>query len=120
MAWLVERDGKAAAVCVANARLIQKALEKEGAEAETKVVNKSVSSFLTASNEEFDLVFIDPPYEIPNDELVETITQLRLSKNATVVVERSSRTDEPTWPSGFSLDDTKDYGDTVVYWLTNN
>lgn len=120
VAWLVERDGKAAAVCVANARLIQKALEKEGAEAETKVVNKSVSSFLTASNEEFDLVFIDPPYEIPNDEVVETITQLRLSKNATVVVERSSRTDEPTWPSGFSLDDTKDYGDTVVYWLTNN
>ena len=120
VAWLVERDGKAAAVCVANARLIQKALEKEGAEAETKVVNKSVSSFLTASNGEFDLVFIDPPYEIPNDEVVENITQLRLSKNATVVVERSSRTDEPTWPSGFSLDDTKDYGDTVVYWLTNN
>jgi 16S rRNA (guanine966-N2)-methyltransferase len=120
VAWLVERDGKAAAVCVANARLLQRALEKEDVEAETKVVNKSVASFLSANTEEFDLVFIDPPYEISNDEVVENIGGLMLSKDAVVVVERSSRTDAPSWPAGFSLEDTKDYGDTVVYWLNAN
>jgi 16S rRNA (guanine966-N2)-methyltransferase len=117
-AWMVERDGKAAAVCVANARLVQKALEKEDAEAETKVVNKAVASFLANNTEEFNLVFIDPPYEITNDEVVENLSELKLTKDAVVVVERSSRTDAPIWPTGFELEDTKDYGDTVVYWLS--
>jgi 16S rRNA (guanine966-N2)-methyltransferase len=39
-------------------------------------------------------------------------------KDATVVVERSSRTDAPSWPAGYTLDDEKSYGDTVVYWLS--
>ena len=117
-AWMVERDGKAAAVCVANARLVQKSLEKEEVEAETKVVNKAVSSFLASNTEDFNLVFIDPPYEDNNDEVVENLAGLKLTKDAVVVVERSSRTDAPVWPAGFELEETKDYGDTVVYWLS--
>ena len=117
-AWMVERDGKAAAVCVANARLVQKSLEKEEVEAETKVVNKAVSSFLASNTEDFNLVFIDPPYEVNNDEVVENLAGLKLTKDAVVVVERSSRTDAPVWPAGFELEETKDYGDTVVYWLS--
>jgi 16S rRNA (guanine966-N2)-methyltransferase len=118
VAWMVERDGKAAAVCVANARLVQKALEKEDAEAETRVVNKAVASFLASNTEEFNLVFIDPPYEVNNEEVAENLAALKLTKEAVVVVERSSRTDAPIWPEGFELEDTKDYGDTVVYWLS--
>lgn len=118
-AWMVERDGKAAAVCVANARLVQKSLGKEEVEAETKVVNKSVASFLAGNVEEFDLVFIDPPYEITNSEVVENLAALNLAKDAVIVVERSSRNDAPIWPAGFELQETKDYGDTVVYWLNN-
>jgi 16S rRNA (guanine966-N2)-methyltransferase len=116
--WMVERDGKAAAVCVANARLVQKSLEKEEAEAETKVVNKAVASFLASNTEEFNIVFIDPPYDVNNDEVVENLAALKLTKDAVVVVERSSRTDAPVWPAGFELEETKDYGDTVVYWLS--
>ena len=119
-AYLVERDGKAAAVCVANARLVQKSLADEDVEAEIKVVNKAVTSFLASNALEFDLVFIDPPYEINNEEVATNLEGLQLSKDATVVVERSSRTDAPTWPSGYQLEDTKDYGDTVVYWLVKN
>jgi len=117
VAWMVERDGKAAAVCVANARLIQKALLKEEVEVETKIVNKAVASFLSTNDEEFNLVFIDPPYEIHNDEVVANLEELKLAKDAVVVLERSSRGDAPIWPAGFALEDTKDYGDTVVYWL---
>jgi 16S rRNA (guanine966-N2)-methyltransferase len=40
VAWMVERDGKAAAVCVANARLVQKALHDEELEAENTNVHK--------------------------------------------------------------------------------
>ncbi len=120
LAWMVERDGKAAAVCVANLKIVAKALLKEEVEFDGKVVNKSVSSFLAAPGEiYFNLVFIDPPYEITNDEILADLEALKeILKDATVVVERSSRTDAPIWPAGYTLDDEKSYGDTVVYWLS--
>ena len=117
---MVERDGKAAAVCVANLKIVAKALLKEEVEFDGKVINKSVSSFLVSPGEVvFDLVFIDPPYEITNDEIVSELELLKpLLKDATVVVERSSRTEAPNWPDGYVLEDEKSYGDTVVYWLS--
>lgn len=117
---LVERDGKAAAVCVTNLKLVTKALEKEEIELDGKVINKSVHSFLESTPElKFDLVFIDPPYEIGNDEIKANLTELQkhLKENASVVVERSSRDQQPEFPSYYSLNDTKSYGDTVIYWL---
>ena len=118
---LVERDGKAAAVCVTNLKLVTKALEKEELELDGKVINKSVHAFLESTPElKFDLVFIDPPYEIGNDEIVSNLTELQkhLGKNASIVVERSSRDKQPEFPIEYSLDDTKSYGDTVIYWLS--
>lgn len=117
---LVEKDGKAAAVCNKNAALIQKALEKEGFfDPVTKVVHKSVSSFLSTDAAEYSLVFIDPPYEVSNDEVVENLTALlpRLAKDAVVMVERSSRSEAIEVPAGLVLDEEKSYGDTIVYWL---
>lgn len=120
LAWMVERDGKAAAVCVANLKIVSKALLKEEIGFDGKVINKSVSSFLNAPGiEKVNVVFIDPPYEISNEEIQEDLEKLKpLLDNSTVVVERSSRTEAPVWPNGYSLEDTKSYGDTVVYWLS--
>lgn len=120
LAWMVERDGKAAAVCVTNLKSVAKALLKDEIEFDGKVINKSVSAFLASPGvTALDLVFIDPPYEVGNTEVVENLEALKpLLKDATIVVERSSRTEVPTWPAGYNLDDTKSYGDTVTYWLS--
>jgi 16S rRNA (guanine966-N2)-methyltransferase len=119
-AVLVERDGKAAAVCVANTYTVQKALGKQGIDVATKVVNKSVKQFLLENQVKLDLVFIDPPYEISNEEVSENLGALlpTLNKDATVIVERSSRDPQPELPAGYELDDAKNYGDTTVYWLS--
>jgi len=119
-AVLVEQDGKAAAVCNQNAQLIQKALEKEGFfDAITKVAHKAVSSFLNTDASEYDLVFIDPPYDVSNSEVIENLEALmpKLAKDAIVMVERSSRSEALAIPAGLELDEEKSYGDTTIYWL---
>jgi 16S rRNA (guanine966-N2)-methyltransferase len=119
---LVEKDGKAAAVCIQNSNTIQRALDKQGIEVFVKTINKSVGAFLTADSAEYDLVFIDPPYEIDNQQVEAELEALlpRLSKGAIVIVERSSRTEDLNFPAGYDFEEKKNYGDTDVNWLSKN
>jgi 16S rRNA (guanine966-N2)-methyltransferase len=123
LAHMVERDGKAAAVCVANAKSVQKVMVEELAEVETKVINKAVSSFLsTPTSDGYTLVFIDPPYEATNEEITSNLTALVpiLAADAVVVVERSSRTPKFDVPAGYESGEEKHYGDTAVFWLNHH
>lgn len=114
---LVEKNPQAAALCRANAAALGKAAPRKGAPQVT-VTSQSVQAFLDATDAGFDLVFIDPPYELSEDELAQNLASLapRLHEEAVVMVERSSRSPEPTWPAGLELDRRKDYGDTTLWW----
>lgn len=115
-AILVESFKAAVDVCRKNAGSVAKAC---GVQA--KIVAQNVKTFLAASaGKQFDLVFIDPPYDISNTELELNLQHLQplLAKGSVVVVERSSRTAEPNWPTGLVMELRKNYGDTSVYWLT--
>ena len=117
-ALLVESNKQAAAVCIQNSRLIQDALKDEDHEVVAKVQIQLVQKFLENNSQVFDLVFIDPPYEIENQEVEKNLESLlgRLSKNALVLVERSTRA-EAIDAAGYELVETKNFGDTAVYWL---
>ena len=79
-----------------------------------------MQNFLNTDTAEYSLVFIDPPYEVSNDEVIENLEALlpRLSTDAIVMVERSSRSAALALPAGLELDEEKSYGDTAIYWLT--
>lgn len=117
-ATLVESVKAASEVCRKNAEAVAKATSVTA-----KVISQGVKPFLaTLKPQAFNLVFIDPPYDVSNAELVNNLENLRvfLAAGFTVIVERSSRTAEPEWPSDYLCELRKDYGDTSVYWLSPN
>ena len=78
-----------------------------------------VRAFLDSARDRWDLVFLDPPYELGNDEVQRDLASLQLTGDAVVVLERSARTPHPEWPAGLLLERRKDYGETAVYWATS-
>lgn len=81
---------------------------------------QAVHPFLVAAHDTWDLAFLDPPYDLGEDELSHALEALvpQLSPDAIVVVERSSRSPEPTLPAGLELDRRKAYGETALYWIS--
>lgn len=119
-AVLVERSRPAAAIIRENARAVRKAL---GSDVAVTVHEGTVRGYLgiasaTATLAPFDLVFVDPPYDISDDELngdLQALTPL-LSADALVVVERGKRAHDPAAP-GLEITRHRSYGDTAVWWL---
>lgn len=67
----------------------------------------------------FDLVLLDPPYPLDEDELSVILGLLVsgdwLAEDALVVVERSTRSPQPGWPAGLVHLGTRTYGETAVH-----
>lgn len=113
---LVESDGKASEVCQRNADLINTV-------AGHKVVSvhrSKVESFLerAAEGTPWDLVFLDPPYPLDEAGLAAVLAKLLpyLAEGAVVVVERSTRSAEPSWPEGLERFAEKKYGETRLWF----
>ncbi|GAB3168506.1 16S rRNA (guanine(966)-N(2))-methyltransferase RsmD [Myceligenerans halotolerans] len=92
-----------------------------------QVVNGPVERYTAAlaaappsSGAALDLVFLDPPYDLSDDDLARVLRDLAapgvLARAAVVVVERSARSPEPSWPEGLALIGRKPYGETAVYY----
>ncbi|RPF20463.1 16S rRNA (guanine966-N2)-methyltransferase [Myceligenerans xiligouense] len=67
-----------------------------------------------------DLVFLDPPYDLSDDGLAGVLRDLAapgvLASGAVIVVERSARSPEPSWPEGLAAFGRKSYGETMVHY----
>jgi 16S rRNA (guanine966-N2)-methyltransferase len=115
---LVDKANAASTVARSNVARVRKAAPR-GVSVDVVVSSQPVQSFLGGADGAWDVVFLDPPYELGGLELVHNLEALvpRLAPDAVVVVERSSRDRAPEWPDGLELDRRKDYGDTALYWL---
>ena len=115
---LVERAKPAAEVCRRNADAVSRALRGRPDQVRVRVAMRSVAGYLETAVGTFDLVFIDPPYELDEGALARDLALLAplLSPDAVVVVERSSRSPEPAWPDGIAPERRRDYGETTLWW----
>ncbi|WP_207346428.1 16S rRNA (guanine(966)-N(2))-methyltransferase RsmD [Arthrobacter sp. E3] len=115
---LVEFNDKAAAVCQRNAELVNKVLGTKVVRVQRSKVEAFMARAAEAGVDQWDLVFMDPPYPLTEDELSAVLELLgpRLSAFAVVVVERSARTPEPAWPASLERFAEKKYGETRLWF----
>ncbi|MFC9514506.1 16S rRNA (guanine(966)-N(2))-methyltransferase RsmD [Nocardiaceae bacterium NPDC056970] len=108
---LVESDAKAAAVIKQNVT----AVGLPGAVVRTAPVAAVVGG---TAEREFDIVFADPPYAVTEDAVTSALSDLVahgwVGEGSVVVVERSSRSPETTWPDGMRPERVKRYGETRI------
>lgn len=121
--------GAASVVLVESARPAVEAARRNVTELAltgVSVVLSSVERFLAGSpSGPADLVLLDPPYPLREPEVAAVLTALVgagddavgwLRAGALVVVERSSRSPEPSWPAGLVRTSVRRYGETAI-WL---
>ncbi|KAE8764411.1 16S rRNA (guanine(966)-N(2))-methyltransferase RsmD [Georgenia thermotolerans] len=141
---LVESAKAAAQLCRRNAGAL-------GLGDRVDVVAAKVQTYLAgpppAGAAPADLVLLDPPYDVTEEDLAAVLALLApaaartepapdgapaqtawlapdgaparttwLAPDAVVVVERSKRSPEPTWPAGLAPFDDRGYGDTAVWF----
>lgn len=112
---LVEKSASAATVTEQNARTVARAV----ASSTVRVHRSSADTFLQSATGPFDLVFLDPPYDLDDGALAVTLAFLAdvCSPGAIVIVERASRSPEPRVPAQLEPLRTKRYGDTALWWF---
>jgi 16S rRNA (guanine966-N2)-methyltransferase len=118
-ALLVESDARAA-------RVIRDNIVALRAGPMARLVTGKVSQVLALPPDggPFDVVFADPPYAVPDDEVAELQRALLdngwLADDAVVVFERSTRTavrGEPlSWVDGITADRSRRYGETTLWY----
>jgi 16S rRNA (guanine966-N2)-methyltransferase len=116
---LVDHSVRAAATCRKNAAHILKSAPK-GRAVTVDVSSSPVQTFVSGARQFWDVVFLDPPYDLSNAEVAHNLEALvpRLAPDAVVLLERGSRDAAPPLPAELELDRRKDYGDTALYWLS--
>ncbi|MFD8002408.1 16S rRNA (guanine(966)-N(2))-methyltransferase RsmD [Streptomyces mirabilis] len=113
-ALLVEADARAARIIRENV----KTLGLPGAEVRSGKAGQIIQG--SAPTDPYDLVFLDPPYAVSDDDLREILLTLRtqgwLAAEALVTVERSTRGGEFSWPDGFDAIRARRYGEGTFWY----
>jgi 16S rRNA (guanine966-N2)-methyltransferase len=106
---------------------VEKNLTVLGFASRGRVVRSEVADFVAGSPPPiapFDLVFLDPPYEVTGDELAPVLAALAepawTRPGAVVVVERAGTDAAPPWPPGWASTWERCYGDTLVLFASSS
>ncbi|OYO17304.1 16S rRNA (guanine(966)-N(2))-methyltransferase RsmD [Enemella dayhoffiae] len=112
---LVEADRSTADLARRNATDTELAVTVRTAKVETFLAAPALHAF--------DIVWLDPPYDAPADKLDQVLTALVaggwLARHGLVVVERSSRGADPTWPPGVGDGWERRYGETTLHFAVD-
>lgn len=103
-ATLVESDPRVLAVLRRNVAAL---------ELPAQVVDQDVRAFLAGPPRAYDLVVLDPPYEVDVDPVLAALVPWA---GDVVVVERRTRGPAPTWPEGLGAERSRRYGEATLWY----
>ena len=108
---MVEKDRNAADIVTVNIATVG----LPGAQLRVQDVVRVVQA---TPPEPYDVIFMDPPYEVDRlvlEQILVNLVRYRwLSPGATVVIERANRDALVVWPDGFEVAEVRKYGDTAL------
>jgi 16S rRNA (guanine966-N2)-methyltransferase len=108
-AVLVESDVRAAAVIRRNAEAV-------GVPGSRVVVDRVERFLASAGGAAFDVVFLDPPYDVTGEIVARVLAAAPLADGGLLVVERSARSPEPEWPEGVERVQERRYGEAALWY----
>jgi 16S rRNA (guanine(966)-N(2))-methyltransferase RsmD len=83
----------------------------------TTTVERAVA---TAPAQAFDVIFADPPYDLPDDDLASVLATIGangwLAPDGLLVIERSTRSPEPAWAGVVTPGRGRRYGETTLWY----
>lgn len=113
---LVESDPRAA-------RVIRENIAALRAAPAAQLVTGKVAQVLAAGprdGQPYDVVFADPPYAVPDEEITAMVAALVgggwLAADAVVVVERATRGGAVTWVDPVTAERSRRYGETTLWY----
>ncbi|MBG6083531.1 16S rRNA (guanine(966)-N(2))-methyltransferase RsmD [Zhihengliuella flava] len=127
-ALLIDSAEPAVRAARKNADIVNRALRTRSGDAPgprvedgtrgARVLRGKAPAVLDGVRDVWDLVFLDPPYPLGEEELAAILAAVapRLADDAVVVIERSSRSPEPTWPEALVPLSGKKFGETRLWY----
>lgn len=112
----VEKDESASKTIRANQEIVEKAKPL----GKFHLYSMSAQKFLSNAGEEYDIIFIDPPYEFSDQathELIKLILENKFCKTGgVIVIERATKGSYIKWPPPIKELRTKEYGVATLYY----
>jgi 16S rRNA (guanine966-N2)-methyltransferase len=115
--YAIDNDDKATTVARQNLELLQN-ISGVGT---YNVVTSSVGKFLEKGADlTFDVVFVDPPYDLPNNEIEKTMEALLrngfLKPSSVIAIERDAKSRPLNWPAGLQEVKQRKYGAAMIIY----
>lgn len=115
--YAIDNDEKATQIARQNFELLQ---SLTGIGSHT-VITSSVGKYLEKGADlKFDVVFLDPPYDLPNNEIEKNLNALIrnsfLKPSSVIAIERDSKSKPLDWPEGLREVKVRKYGAASIIY----
>lgn len=113
----VEQNEEAAEVTLSNSELVT---HRFGSFQLNRMDVKTYLSSIRGIDDGFDIIFLDPPYELSNEEITSILELIKrngfLSEHGLVAIERKTKSRPFEWPAGMVLEKKRSYGEASIYY----
>ena len=113
--YSVEDHSPTAGIAAKNFELVAKSTGK------FTVITSTAERFVATPHQiSFDIIFMDPPYDLANSEIEKILTEINsnnlLKRNGIIAIERETKKAQFAWPQPFIEEKVRSYGQGSIFY----